>query len=59
MLMMKTRYIKHKNILGMNYENDCLFHLHAKHTSDKKTTLINMEFLSSFKFMEFLNLSKV
>lgn len=57
--MMKTRYIKHKNILGMNYENDCLFHLHAKHTSDKKTTLINMEFLSSFKFKEFLNLSKV
>lgn len=25
----------------------------------KKPTLINMEFLSSFKFMEFLNLSKV
>lgn len=57
--MMKIRYIKYKNILGMNYENDCLFYLYVKYISDKKIILINMEFLSSFKFMEFLNLSKV
>lgn len=53
MLMMKIRYIKYKNILGMNYENDCLFYLYVKYISDKKIILINMEFLSSFKFMEF------
>lgn len=41
-LMIKKRHIMLKIILSMNYENDCLFHFHVKHISDKKPTLINI-----------------
>lgn len=55
---MKTRYIKHKNILGMNYENVYFIYM-QNIPAIKKPPWLTWSFYVVFKFMEFLNLSKV